>query len=1050
MGKLFNQAFAGQNLEPMLARMEASWWLSWLRSNGRYLAPNGGKDTLFAIANFSRNLLGVHLELAMLGLLLGCLLAGIDLFVWSTLSNYAGDSLAEAPWLGLWGILSLAATLPTLFLLLPLLGVLAGALSCAYWLMPISRYALLAPCAAMGLFGAYQYDPLKAILELLPVYATILGAAFMGMWMAGAVLAFALCGPDGSKVDKARNQVTRALGYVLAGGVGCVLIGWADQLAWYLSINSSTSSLGPGLIVLGVALRAVLPLLAHLPKNMGPFGRDALLGLLSLVGLGVLAALVVFWVSVVHGLVSPVVFRGGLVAYYEGGFKVLYLLGGVAVAWALLTLANVDFLNRSSLQTFYRGRLVRAYLGASTRARFQGGQSDPLQPHQPSPDDLAVTLPVQADDVPLGNYQPHNSGGPVHLLNVCINQTEDPRGGLFNSDRKGEPMVVAPGGLMRVAYEGWKRMAPEQTMTLGTWMAISGAAFAPGLGASTRPGLATLLTLAGVRLGYWWDSGQGSIAFWRKYSLLWAELRGRFSGRRLRHWYLSDGGHFDNTGAYALLREQCELIVLADCGADPTYRFEDLESLVRKARIDLDTEIVFQRPTVADCANAYGSLADVAANDSDACLALAKVHYRATGMEGYLIIVKPNLSNTIPVDLQNFKLTNPLFPQESTTDQFFSEAQWESYFQLGCRLGQGVDLPSSGGLTRHFSQFVDDDGAVMMTGRDGEKRLTFNGGRRVSRMVASGAVGATLSLGALASAGVAAWQLFEAQMQRANASIAIDQSESNELNARYIMASSQANDLAGWDAVAAMLLRSAAQHCTTPSFDDFTRNEYLKTMVATTIQQCETNRSDTNDTHGLFCAKMKDDAIRPSCLTPPRAQACEARYWVRRYDGVTTVQDNCLAVPTEIDASQVVVNASEKPEEQAQVKKELSCKGYRVYIQVFGPALESVATAFGKQWREEVGAEVPPTEDVLETALRKGRKAPGGYAQPTIIKYTDEDIQAAACARALLPQEPNEKSQFVPEVWRSEERWQIRTLASALNKKVIEVWFPAALPPGSQ
>jgi predicted acylesterase/phospholipase RssA len=28
LGKLFSQAFAGQTLEPVLARMEASWWLA--------------------------------------------------------------------------------------------------------------------------------------------------------------------------------------------------------------------------------------------------------------------------------------------------------------------------------------------------------------------------------------------------------------------------------------------------------------------------------------------------------------------------------------------------------------------------------------------------------------------------------------------------------------------------------------------------------------------------------------------------------------------------------------------------------------------------------------------------------------------------------------------------------------------------------------------------------------------------------------------------------------------------------------------------------------
>ena len=43
----------------------------------------------------------------------------------------------------------------------------------------------------------------------------------------------------------------------------------------------------------------------------------------------------------------------------------------------------------------------------------------------------------------------------------------------------------------------------------------------------------------------------------------------------------------------ALLAEQASFIVIADCGADPEYRFGDLENLVRTARIDLEAEIAF-------------------------------------------------------------------------------------------------------------------------------------------------------------------------------------------------------------------------------------------------------------------------------------------------------------------------------------------------------------------------------------------------------------------------------------------------------------------------
>jgi hypothetical protein len=122
--------------------------------------------------------------------------------------------------------------------------------------------------------------------------------------------------------------------------------------------------------------------------------------------------------------------------------------------------------------------------------------------------------------------------------------------------------------------------------------------------------------------------------------------------------------------------------------ADPRYAFADLENLVRKARIDLQAEVTFLRPRdPATVPKAFGSLNEIASAESQACIALARIDYRHSAAQGWMFIVKPNIRQGLAVDLMNFKADNPLFPQEPTTDQFFSEAQWESYFQLGQALG---------------------------------------------------------------------------------------------------------------------------------------------------------------------------------------------------------------------------------------------------------------------------------------------------------------------------------------------------------------------------
>ena len=143
---------------------------------------------------------------------------------------------------------------------------------------------------------------------------------------------------------------------------------------------------------------------------------------------------------------------------------------------------------------------------------------------------------------------------------------------------------------------------PVEALSLGTWTALSGAAFTTGLGRQTTPSLSMLLGLANVRLGYWWDShvepgdrGRGARGdrFGRRLNqvfpvqtYLLEELLSRFYGCTAAHLYLSDGGHFENMACYELIRRRVPFIVVCDDGRDQRYTFEDLAALVRLARID--------------------------------------------------------------------------------------------------------------------------------------------------------------------------------------------------------------------------------------------------------------------------------------------------------------------------------------------------------------------------------------------------------------------------------------------------------------------------------
>ncbi len=54
----------------------------------------------------------------------------------------------------------------------------------------------------------------------------------------------------------------------------------------------------------------------------------------------------------------------------------------------------------------------------------------------------------------------------------------------------------------------------------------------------------------------------------------------------------------------------------------------------------------------------------------------------------HLLLVKPTPIGEEPQDLLNYHSANPAFPQQTTADQFFDEAQWESYRRLGQHIAE--------------------------------------------------------------------------------------------------------------------------------------------------------------------------------------------------------------------------------------------------------------------------------------------------------------------------------------------------------------------------
>jgi hypothetical protein len=425
---------------------------------------------------------------------------------------------------------------------------------------------------------------------------------------------------------------------------------------------------------------------------------------------------------------------------------------------------HVPFLNLSSQSNMYAQRLTRAYLGGSNPLRIKRR--------------VSLTDAIDSDDVRLDHYWRTDRGAPLHFINTTINETLDGTTAVQFLDRKGLPLVLGPNGLTagkRHHYvTDWRKhfddpapsrgpgaaagaettaFAPPpsptaqntrgdyavfaegfdpEILTIGQWVAISGAAFSTGLGAQTNLGMSLLCGLANVRLGYWWNSNldrerlsprmRRITSAFPVQTYLVNELLARFPGTAWRRWYLTDGGHFENMGGYELIRRKLPLMVIVDGEADGDYGFEGLGNLVRLARVDFDTDVRFLTEVELDRLiapkhrRAFGSLDHLRrgnwedleptgepecgrgrakleepdpAKHSLAHAALARVTYPGR-KRGWLVYLKTTLTGREPTDVTHYHRVHEDFPHEPTSDQFFDEMQWESYRKLGEHVAEQV------------------------------------------------------------------------------------------------------------------------------------------------------------------------------------------------------------------------------------------------------------------------------------------------------------------------------------------------------------------------
>lgn len=709
----------------------------WLRAHANYISGAGRSDREITLGVIWRNLLGAHFALA--SMFIG-LFAFFRWLTDHTVVGFAGNTFANLE-VSAWWWLPVAAFV---------FGVFPAWL--AYWLAPKPGAMKAHPVFGLFTWLIMLGASVAALrLERVQVLAAIGITGLIVAWFWQELARIGAAKSDPTREFRGvivRNRVTRGLGLMLTAFFLSALWILIDSLA---RLGAQHKLMFPLVGGIGV-LAAVMPLLRPAVTGL----RDKSIGHPTLIRNALVGA-------VSFSLLAFLLFAYDVIAHtsFDAGTKTGLWTMALSLAIALVLSRAHGFLNLTSLNALYAARLARTFLGASSEARVHAPTGEaPVEVGSAHPEDdeffddyhperkggplhfvsVCVNETVDAlsgrsidDDKGLGMCV-----GPVgvsvgrrfHALWEHARQDHATLGQRLVQTMEASEAQVAvcplPTSSDPNAFHVLSRdpmrdeqicVVPER-LRLSQWMAISGAAFTPGQGRLTNLPTALLLGLFNIRIGYWWNSGVeagdrpgrypptflrrlSSIPSWvfRTQSMLLSEWWRRFPGPGHRLWYLSDGGHIENSSLYELVRRRVRLMIMVDGTHDPSYIFDDLSALVRRVRYDFGASFEWRDPNqalkelppwIARWINidALGTLPALARTGEHAA-ALARVTYSDNAsLECWLLVLKGCLiPGDMPLDLRCYSTLNVEFPHHSTFDQFFDDAQWESYRLLGEQTG---------------------------------------------------------------------------------------------------------------------------------------------------------------------------------------------------------------------------------------------------------------------------------------------------------------------------------------------------------------------------
>ncbi|MEV6550339.1 hypothetical protein AB0M57_16740 [Streptomyces sp. NPDC051597] len=250
-------------------------------------------------------------------------------------------------------------------------------------------------------------------------------------------------------------------------------------------------------------------------------------------------------------------------------------------------------------------------------------------------------------------------------------------------------------------------------LTVQSAVAISGAAFASAMGSQARA-FQTLFALSNARLGSWLPNPGALARQWnappwpsppapliRRLPYLLREVVGRYPMDD-RLLLVTDGGHYENLGLVELLRQGVRTAVCIDASGDIPPFAATLAQAIALAREELGITITLHEPTTlvpggSDPLQPPGVLSELNARLSRTSVVTGDITYPEDldidgrrDRHGTLIVARTTLTKDLPYELLSYAAAHPVFPHDSTSDQWFDHRQFDAYQSLGRCMGERV------------------------------------------------------------------------------------------------------------------------------------------------------------------------------------------------------------------------------------------------------------------------------------------------------------------------------------------------------------------------